>query len=270
MANKLTDQELKAKLIAKTQHESKTSQFPTEIVPLPSKGLVYPKDHPLSSGEVELKYMTAKEEDILASQNLIRKGVVLDKLFESVVVSKDVNIGDIFIGDKNAILLATRILGYGKDYSFTLDGEEQTVDLTEVNDKELQEENLLEKGKNEFTFKLPSSGNEITFRLLTHKEEKLIDREIAGLKKINKDASPEVTTRLKQIITSVNGIRETKDIRDFVDNYLLAKDARALRAEYTRLQPDVDMKVTIDDGAGGEEVIDLPIGLGFFWPDSVG
>ena len=244
-------------------------QLPTETVDLPSRGIIYPEGHHLSSGAVEMKYMTAKEEDILTNTNYISNGTVIDRLLKSLIVSDGVNYDDILVGDKNAIMLAARILSYGAKYEIQYDDRAVTIDLNKIDNKPI-DESLYEKGKNEFTFKLPSSGNEVTFRLLTHKEEKLIDREIAGLKKINKDASPEVTTRLKQIITSVNGIRETKDIRDFVDNYLLAKDARALRAEYTRLQPDVDMKVTIDDGAGGEEVVDLPIGLGFFWPDSVG
>lgn len=244
-------------------------KLPTETVDLPSRGIIYPEGHPLSSGAVEMKYMTAKEEDILTNTNYISNGTVIDRLLKSLIVSDGVNYDDILVGDKNAIMLAARILSYGAKYEIQYDDRAVTIDLNKIDNKPI-DESLYEKGKNEFTFKLPSSGNEVTFRLLTHKEEKLIDREIAGLKKINKDASPEVTTRLKQIITSVNGIRETKDIRDFVDNYLLAKDARALRAEYTRLQPDVDMKVTIDDGAGGEEVVDLPIGLGFFWPDSVG
>ena len=91
-------------------------EFPTEVIDLPSKGKVYPESNPLSKGSIEIKYMTAKEEDILASQNLIRKGVVLDKLFESIVVDKDVDINDIVVGDKNAILLATRVLGYGAEY----------------------------------------------------------------------------------------------------------------------------------------------------------
>ena len=92
-------------------------KFPTEIVDLPSKGLIYPKDNPLSSGQIEMKYMTAREEDILTNQNYISKGIVLDKLIESLIVSK-VNINDIIIGDKNALLIASRILGYGKDYTF--------------------------------------------------------------------------------------------------------------------------------------------------------
>ena len=92
--------------------------FPTEVVDLPSKGLLYPEGHPLRKGNIEIKYMTAREEDILASQSLIKKGVVLDKLFESVVVEPGVDINDIFIGDKNAILLATRVMGYGANYAY--------------------------------------------------------------------------------------------------------------------------------------------------------
>ena len=92
----------------------KQFDFPTEVIDLPSEGKVYPTDNPLSSGKVTLKYMTAKEEDILSSQNLIKKGVVLDKLFESIVVD-DIKIDDITIGDKNAIILATRVLGYGPE-----------------------------------------------------------------------------------------------------------------------------------------------------------
>ena len=119
------------------------NDFPTEVIDLPSKGKLYPESNPLSKGTVEIKYMTAREEDILASQNLIRKGVVLDKLFESVVVEKDVNVGDIFIGDKNAILLATRILGYGKDYQvevtdpFSGEIQKTNIDLSKVQVKEV-------------------------------------------------------------------------------------------------------------------------------------
>ena len=93
----------------------KQYDFPTEVISLPSEGKLYPKDHALSSGQITIKHMTAKVEDILSSQNLIKKGIVLDKLFESVIVD-NVNIDDILIGDKNAIILATRLLGYGPTY----------------------------------------------------------------------------------------------------------------------------------------------------------
>ncbi len=99
------------------QPEESKFKFPTEVVELPSKGLLYSKDNPLSSGKVEMKYMTAKEEDILTNQNYIKQGSVIDKLLQSLIVSK-INYGDLLTGDKNAILVAARILGYGKDYSF--------------------------------------------------------------------------------------------------------------------------------------------------------
>ena len=239
-------------------------KFPTEVVELPSKGLIYPKDNPLSSGKIEMKYMTAKEEDILTNTNYISKGIVLDKLLESLIVSK-VNYNDIITGDKNALLIASRVLGYGKDYEFSYGGETLSVDLTTLKDKTLDPKNLKEEGVNEFEFTLPHSKTSLTFKLLTHGDEKTIDRELEGLKKIKKDLVPESTTRLKYIITSVDGDREKKTIRDFVDNYLLAKDARVLREEIRRVSPDVELKYYGEDV---EEGIDIPVSLNFFWPDS--
>ena len=101
-------------------------KFPTEIVELPSKGLVYPEDNPLSSGQIEMKYMTAKEEDILTNQNYINNGTVIDELLKSLIITK-INYNDLIVGDKNAIMIAARVLGYGKDYSFTYDNNEQVV-----------------------------------------------------------------------------------------------------------------------------------------------
>ncbi len=237
-------------------------KFPTEQVELPSKGLIYPKESPLSSGIVEMKYMTAKEEDILTNQAFIKKGIVLDKLLRSLVVSKDVNIDDLIVGDKNAILIASRLLGYGAEYTFTYGGEQHTVDLNELDNKPLDESNFTQ-GVNEFEYTLPTSKTKITYKLITGRDEKAIEREIAGLKKINKDASPELTTRLKQAILSVDGDSEKKTVREFVDNYLLAKDSRALREHIRLTQPDVDMNIVLDSG----EEVTVPIGLNFFWPD---
>ena len=107
-------------------------KFPTEMVELPSKGYFYVEGHPLSEGKVEVKYMTAREEDILTSQNLIQQGTVIDKLLESLIVDKSIKIDDMLIGDKNAIMVAARILGYGKDYDITYDDEEHTVDLSKL------------------------------------------------------------------------------------------------------------------------------------------
>ncbi len=236
--------------------------LPTETVELPSKGLLYSKDSELAKGTVEIKYMTAKEEDILTNQAYIKSGIVLDKLLKSLIVSK-IEYDDLLIGDKNAIMVAARILGYGSEYSFEYLGEPQTVDLSQIENKPLKEE-LFKDNTNEFSFTLPKSGNNITFKLLTHKDEQDINRELEGLKKINKDNSPELSTRLKYLITSVNGERDKKDIRNFVDNYLLAQDSRALREYVKEIQPDVDLTFFPD---GNDVRVNIPIGVSFFWPD---
>ena len=117
--------------VAQEPKQETEQKFPSEIIELPSKGLVYPKDNPLSSGKIEMKYKTAREEDILTNKNYIRQGVVLDKLLNSLILSK-ISYNDLIIGDKNAVLIAARVLGYGKDYKFTYLGEEKTVDLSKL------------------------------------------------------------------------------------------------------------------------------------------
>ena len=237
-------------------------KIPTETIDLPSKGIFYPKDSELAKGVVEMKYMTAREEDILTNQSYIKNGTVLDKLMKSLIVSP-INYNDLLIGDKNAIMVAARVLGYGKDYTFDYLGEEYTVDLSTLENKPLAP--IVEQcDKNEFEYTLPHSGNHVTFRFLTHKDEQDITRELEGLKKINKESSPELSTRLKYLITSVEGKTDKKDIREFVDNYLLAKDSRALREYIKELQPDVDLTFFSNDG---NNKINIPIGVSFFWPD---
>ena len=238
-------------------------KFPTEVIDLPSKGIVYSKENPLSSGKVEMKYMTAKEEDILTNQSYIQKGTVLDKLLKSLIVDKKINIDDLIVGDKNALLVGSRILGYGKDYDVTINGVNYTIDLSTLENKEFDIKSL-EQGKNEFSYTIPSNDTVITYKLVTGKDEKAIDREIAGLKKLNKDASPELTTRLKHMILSVDGNEEKKDIREFVDNYLLARDSRAFREHIKNTQPDINLNYVVDSG----EEVSVPIGLNFFWPDA--
>ena len=238
-------------------------KLPTETVSLPSKGLLYPEDNPLSSGKVEMKYMTAKEEDILTNQAYIADGTVFDRLFKSLIVS-DINYDDLLIGDKNAILVAARILGYGKDYKFTLGGEDFEVDLSLLKEKEI-DESIYTKGVNKFSFTLPASNTTVVFKILTHRDEENIRKEIDSYKKISKDTSPEVTTRLKHTIVSVDGKEDKKSIRDFVDNYLLARDARALREHVRQIQPDIDLTFFPKNS---ESRIDIPIGLTFFWPNT--
>jgi len=246
-------------------------KLPTEIVSLPSKGLLYSKESPLSAGEVEMKYMTAKEEDILTNSNFIRSGTVIDKLLQALIVTK-INYDDLLIGDKNAILIAARILGYGQEYSFKYTNErgveqEATVDLSSLKEKELNE-SLVKQGTNSFSFTTPKTNTLLTFKLLTHGDEKKIEAEIKGLQKITPNSSFDVTTRLKHIITSVNGDHDVKTVRDYVDNYLLAPDARALREYYAKVQPDIELKFIPDDENYTGEGIAVPINLSFFWPDA--
>ena len=238
-------------------------KFPTEEVDLPSKGLIYAKDNPLSSGKVEMKYMTAKEEDILSNQSYIQKGIVLDKLLKSLLIDKKINIDDLIVGDKNSLLIASRVLGYGKEYKVMVKDEEYTIDVSTLDNKPIDED-LYEAGKNEFSFTLPTSETIITYQLITGKLEKAIDREVAGLKKINKESSTGLSTRYKHMILSVDGNDEKKYVREWVDNAFLARDSRALREHIKNSQPDVDLSYILDNG---EEVV-VPIGLNFFWTDA--
>ena len=237
-------------------------KMPTEEVELPSKGLLYPEGSELAKGVIEMKYMTAKEEDILTNQAYIKNGTVLDRLIKSLIVSP-IDYDELLVGDKNAIMVAARILGYGNEYSFDYLEERQTIDLSQLENKPIDED-LFKNRTNNFEFVLPHSQNKITFKLLNGKDEKNINRELEGLKKINKDASPEISTRLKYLITSVEGRTETKDIREFVDNYLLAKDSRALREYIREIQPDVDLTFFPE---GREDRVNIPIGVSFFWPE---
>jgi hypothetical protein len=241
-------------------------QFPAEEVTLPSRGLLYPEDSPLRKGLIEMKYMTAREEDILTNVNLIENGTVIDKLLESLIVSP-INYNDLLVGDKDAILIAARILGYGKDYSFSHNGEIINIDLTTIKDKQL-DESLVVDGKNEFSFTLPTSKKEVTFRFLTHGDEEKIKKELKGLKKLNQNASNDLTTRMKYIILSVDHDYETQTIRDFIDNEFLARDARELRNHISKIQPSVDLSFDYEDQRGNITTIDIPVGINFFWPDA--
>jgi len=240
--------------------------LPTEMVELPSKGLLYPKDSALSTGKVEIKYMTAKEEDILTNTNYIRQGVVIDKLLKSLIVS-DINYDDLLVGDKNAIMIAARVLAYGASYDYNYGGTSQVCDLSSIQAKPLHAD--VEKStSNEFTFTLPHTNNIITFKLLTHGDELKIDQEVKGLQKINKDNVSEVTVRLSHLVTSINGSSERKDVREFVNMYFLAKDAREFRKYYASINPDLNTTIQAVGEDGVEEDIELPIGVSFFWPDS--
>lgn len=249
---------------------TKTFDFPTEVIELPSKGLLYPKGHPLSSGTIEIKHMTAKEEDLLTSQNLIKKGIVLDKLFESIIVT-EVDPNDILLGDKNAILYAARILAYGASYTFKFYSNvtdsviEHTIDLTTLKSKEL--DYSLYNNKNEFTFKLPVSGKVLTFKLLTHRDDGLIEKELKSLTKVDKDMSFAITTRMRYSIIAIDGDNDVARINKF-SNAMVTKDARAFREYINKITPDLDTSIIYihDDDEQTEEEVKVTVNTSFFWP----
>ena len=240
--------------------------YHSEVIDLPSKGKFYPPGSPLASGQVELKYMTAKEEDILTSANLIQKGVVLDKLMDSLIVTKGVTHEDFLIGDLNAVMVASRILGYGKDYPVNVTcpncsaTTEHVIDLSQLESKEASE--------NDLTFKLPVSGKTIKIRLLTRKTEKDIDKELDSLKKIGYNVDPSATTRLRYIIAEVDGSSDAKVIRETVDS-MLVRDTKALRDFYRSVTPDVKFESDFTcSNCNQQTVLPFTLSTNFFWPDA--
>ena len=241
-------------------------KFPTEVVDLPSNGLLYPKGSPLSSGKIEIKYITAKEEDILTSANLIRQGVVVEKLLESLIVDKSIKVDELLIGDKNAVLIASRILAYGKEYEVEVEGQKIEVDLTKLKDKKL-DESVVTNGANEFEFELPATKRKLTFKMLTSGDEKVIDEEIKGYEKIH-GIGYELTTRLKHQIISVDGDSKKASINSFVDNEFLSRDSIAFRTHVSEIMPDVDMTSTFTDSEGNEKEFTVPMTVTFLWPNA--
>ena len=279
-SGQVSAEELKARAIAQyTGEKTEKPKFPTEIVDLPSKGLLYPADSPLATGQVEMKYMTAKEEDILTTQSYIKQGTVLDKLFRALIISngkgEKVNYNDILIGDKNALMIAARVLGYGKEYEVTIttpsgNKQKEVVDLTTIDDRPFDTDALIEKHVNAFEFKLPASKRIVKFRQLCQRDTDAIEKEIKGLKKIRKrtgGGDGELTTRLIHAMISLDGDDDRAKIRNFVNGEMLALDSKALRDHMKKVQPDLDLDIEFFDEMTGEPFeMSLPIDSNFFWP----
>ena len=280
----MSDKDMISKL--KQEHEVKQVsdyKFPTEIIELPSRGLIYSKDNPLSSGKIEMKYMTAREEDILTTQSYIKDGSVLDRLFQSLIVSNGegmpIKYVDLVTGDKNAIMIAARILGYGKDYEVEVEDpsngakQQDTIDLTQFENKEYDGSNQVDPHKNEFEFTLPRSTRKITFMAMTESKERKVKHQIDEQKKANRkikdSTSRELTTRLKNMILSVDGDSEQKIINHFVDNELFAVDSKAFRTYINEVIPDIDLSWEfVSDESGERRMMQLPMDTAFFWPGS--
>ena len=252
------------------QQPRKDYPFPTEVISLPSKGLVYPESSPLSSGEITVKLMTAKEEDILTSTNLIRKGIVLDKLLESIIVDTSININDLLIGDKNAILISSRILAFGPEYSVTINDPNENepvevkVDMSQLKIKEIDETKL--NRNNEYEFILPKTKTPIKFKIMTHGDEVAVNKDIEASEKITKQGN-DIQARYRRLITEINGNREIGYISNYVANQLLAADSKALRKHISEMSPDVDLTFDYTSPFTGEtEALRVPLGINFFYP----
>ena len=220
-----------------------------------------------------MKYMTAREEDILSSQNLIKQGVVIDKLLQSLIVTK-INYNDLLTVDKNAVFIAARILAYGKDYEVEVacpscgEKSKQVIDLGDFEDKTISWEGF-EKGQTTHTFVLPIGKNKLTLKFLTHGDEKKIEEAVKGYKKLSKlsGVDPELSTRLKHIIVAVDGNEDKGIINKFVDS-MLSRDSLALRKYLKEVTPDIDTTFAFEcpHCQVEQEKMAMPIGVGFFWP----
>ena len=245
-------------------------KFPTEVIDLPSGGKVYGKESPLAEGKIELKYMTTREEDILMSENLIKKGVVIDKLLDSLIVTKGVTQDSLVLGDKNAVLVAARILAYGPEYTCEVTNPnnpeqkiEHTFDLTQCPFKTVLDD--IDYSNNSFDYEMPVSKVKVKFKLLTGVDEKQIEKEIEQSSKYGYNS--EISTRLRYTITEVDGDNKPETITAFSQN-MLARDSMALRRYINDISPDIDL--TSEIKIGGEAVsVSIPLTVEFFWPKSI-
>ena len=250
-----------------------SSNVPTEVIPLPSKGRFYPEGHPLKSGVIEMKYMTAKEEDILASQNLIKQGVVIDKLLQSLIVTR-INYNDLLTVDKNAVFIAARILAYGPEYAVDItcpncgEKSKHTIDLQQFSEKAINWDNFQE-GEINHTYVLPISKHKLTLKMLTHGDEKKIEEATKMYKKASKSSGVdrELSTRLKHVIIAVDDNEDKSFINQFVDN-MFSRDSLALRTHLKSITPDIETVFDYECPSCGHEMtkMQLPIEVGFFWP----
>lgn len=245
---------------------------PTEFVDLPSGGRFYPSGHPLHGKDsVEIKFMTAKEEDILTSKSLLKKGVAIDRMLQSLLVDKNLKLEHMLSGDKNAILIAARMSGYGPEYGVQITcpscEEKQTFsfDLSSLEHKDLSDLDDLQlepTQRGTFVYTLPRTKVKVEFRLLTSGDESQMTQEMLRAKKEETTS----TDQLKRVIVSVNGVEDKMQLKHFIEN-MPAADARFLRAAIRRSTPDVNMSQDfVCASCGHEEEMEVPLTTEFFWP----
>jgi len=263
---------------APTQTTGLSYVTPTEFVELPSRGQFYSADHPLHNQEtVELRFMTAKDEDILTSQALLKNGLAIDRLVSNLIVDKDINPDDLLIGDKNALLVAARVSGYGADYTVQVScpscgtAQAHTFDLTEFENNEgIQPDENSDSGvaatdSGTFTAVLPRTGYTAEFRLFTAQDEKDAMQTSAKKAKHKLDASVS-TDLLKVLVVSVNGVTDRTEVNNFIDN-MPAQDARHIRGCVQVVTPNVDMTQSCEcSSCGAVADVEVPFTAEFFWP----
>jgi hypothetical protein len=247
---------------------------PRDFVMLPSKGVIYPIDSPLHGlEEIEVRHLTAQDEDVLTSRSLLRSGKALDAVLNNVILNKTVKADKMISGDKNAILTFLRITGYGPEYVVQIDCPSCGADVKHEFDLSTLSMRFLDvspiaDGENRFEYTLPS-GNQIHFKFLTTEEENAISDQLEKAKKMtNSPFDSNVTTRLKHQLVSVNGDDNNATINQFVD-VMSVRDSRAFRKYFDDIEPDVMMKQDFNcPHCGHRGEVDIPITVGFFWPDS--
>jgi hypothetical protein len=248
---------------------------PTEFVELPTKGKYYPEGHPLHNQEtVEIRYMTAKDEDILTSQTLLRKGIAIERLLQNVIVNKNIKTDDLYVGDKNAIIMATRITGYGSEYDVRVtcpacgDNEQHSFDLEDVSinyGDDLEDMNVTATSENTFVLKLPKSDVDVEVRLLTGQDERNL---LLSNERRKKQKLPEatLTDQFKNMIVSVNGVDDKHSVSNFINN-MPAIDSKYLRGVYMRITPNIDLSdVLTCSSCDADNETTIPFTTDFFWP----
>lgn len=231
-------------------------QFETEIIQLPSKGLVYPVTNPLSKGFVEMRYMTAKHEDILTNPNKYSKGLnyLVNEFTKSLIVDKDIVYTDLIDGDSFQLVLASRILSYGSKYEFTYQEVPYVIDLTQLPDKKI--DTKLYQNGNEFEYILPMRGTPVTIKLLTVGDLMQFDAEILKLQEEFPEERFDRFVKLKYMIQSVDGNYDRTFVEDFIENKLIGWDIRAIFDYHKEISPDVDISFkTQSDSKEGVKTI---------------
>ena len=248
--------------------------IPTEFVELPSEGKYYPEGHPLcGETSIEIKQMTAKEEDILTSRTLLKKGVALDRVLASVIVDKSIDPDSLLVGDRNAIIIATRVSGYGNNYSTKVtcpacgEAQEYAFDLNNADFYSGGDNTLgvVDNNDGSFDVVLPKTGVTASFRLLTGYDEKSLmsGSEMDKKQKVERN----VTRQLSSMLVAANGDTSAQAINYLVDN-LPSIDSRHLRLAYRQTAPNIDLTQDFECSAcGHEQDMEVPLSADFFWPD---